>query len=117
MAKTTLSNLLTALNFVLRGKARTAGIDLSKVTIHEYVELDRTWGDKVGMVFQCEDKALELRCAEFARKWLTKNICKLTRTRDAQYGVDFQVNDWTGVHKTKTLTGSAIGYCYYPCND
>ncbi len=123
--------------------ARKCGADMSDITI-KYATLDRTWGDKVGLVVFGGTPELRARVASYLTKWLTKHLTSLLkRGYDQQISVDSEPRNVAWLPKGATGTDGVapmtppsyyspedkadyvarikpalgIGCVYYPCND
>lgn len=103
----------------LKIKAAASGCDISDLKI-EYVTLERTWGDKDGMVFIGQNAE---RCAKFAAAWLAKNG---NHNYDGQncasylgvmtVGIGSGKPEWSS-NPYRQVTGHTISTFYYPCAD
>jgi hypothetical protein len=100
-------NWRTEMRGALEIAAKRAGFDVADVAF-EQINIDRTWGDRVGERVVCSDESKAKRVAEFCAAWTTRN---LPNAYDPQRSTGYVARDSAGraVH--------AFGTFYYPCND
>ena len=86
--------------------AAKAGVSIEGVRI-EYGTIDRTWGDKDGLIVTGGDEALRERVATFLSAWCFANLRKLLTS-----SYDQQVHPMS---PKPFREGLAVGCVYYPC--
>lgn len=98
------------LNNEIVAKAAQAGCDISDLEM-TYCDIERTWGDKVGVVFTGTHAE---RAALFAAKWCAKNI---NGSYDQQNVAGYCGVGTVYVGSGRSITGHIVSAVYYPCAD
>lgn len=97
---------------VITIKAQAAGCEVPEM---HYCTIDRTWGEKMGMVFIGKDAE---RAARFATLWVAKNI---KGSYDQQNVAGYSGLSTVTVHskegKARQVEGHIVSAIYYPCCD
>ena len=135
--KVTKKNWTEVWKAALAAAAEKAGMDLAELKMNRF-NVDRTWGDQVGMGFYGAAPEVNKRAAAHFAAWVNKHVACQFRTYDAQYHVGETLemthyeytNGCTGwtrkpedLHEGEyaqlvgTTPGTVVPFVYYPGMD
>jgi hypothetical protein len=77
----------------LEAASTKAGVSLEEIEVR-YASIDRTWGDKVGLVVYGGTEELRARCAAFLSAWMRKNLDRKGSYEEQRTSHEIQPVGW-----------------------